>query len=385
MFAIRLLAALFLFMTAVGYRAPVFAEDEGKSQDAQAAVSFAELKKQLDGALVEVRARRAEYKAATDAEPRATQRAAYRESLKQADVLMADLEVAAEREYAEQPTHHGPLVEFLMNVMKKDISKDAYERPVRISKLLIAGGVHRPDLHEVAGAAFFVTGDIDEGERHLQAARREGGLGELGVKYVDQGGHYRKLWQEEKKFRAAEAKADDLPRVKIETKRGDLVVELFENEAPNTVANFIHLVEQKYYDGLTFHRVLPHFMAQGGQKVEGDRVGPGYTIECECLTQPVHRKHFRGSLSMAKRTPPHTGSAQFFLTMTPTTHLDGAHTVFGRVIEGLDVLSKLRRRNPQNPAAKAGDTIVRMTVLRKREHPYEPKTKPDPTPALSGE
>jgi cyclophilin family peptidyl-prolyl cis-trans isomerase len=144
---------------------------------------------------------------------------------------------------------------------------------------------------------------------------------------------------------------------------------LCENEAPIATANFISLVEKKYYDGLTFHRVLPGFMAQGGDPKGDGSGGPGYTIPDECR-QDNHRIHFRGSLSMAKTAAPDTGGSQFFLTFVPTSHLDGKHTVFGRVVEGFDVLAKLQRTEPGAPGTP--DKIVKATVLSKRPHKYEP-------------
>ena len=104
-------------------------------------------------------------------------------------------------------------------------------------------------------------------------------------------------------------------------------------------------MEKKFYDGLTFHRVIPGFMAQGGDPKGDGTGGPGYTIPDECY-QENHRNHFRGSLSMANTGQRDTGGSQFFLTFVPTAHLDGKHTVFGRVIEGMDVLAKLQRCEP---------------------------------------
>jgi cyclophilin family peptidyl-prolyl cis-trans isomerase len=167
--------------------------------------------------------------------------------------------------------------------------------------------------------------------------------------------------------------------VKISTTTGDLVVELFENEAPNTVANFISLVEQGFYNGTSFHRVIGGFMAQGGDPTGSGRGGPGYAIPCE-VNEPGARKHFLGTLSMA-HAGPDTGGSQFFLTFRPTDHLDGKHTVFGRVIEGFDVLSRLIRTQDPEGRPVPGvnpDKITKVVVLRKRNHPYEPKKLPDP-------
>jgi cyclophilin family peptidyl-prolyl cis-trans isomerase len=186
----------------------------------------------------------------------------------------------------------------------------------------------------------------------------------------------KKAWAKEQEIRQAEAAADDLPRVKFETTKGEIVIELFENEAPQSVANFISLVEKKnekgqgYYDGLTFHRVLPGFMAQGGDPTGDGSGGPGYEVYCECYNENA-RQHFRGSLSMAHGGRD-TGGSQFFLTFKPTIHLNGKHTAFGRVIEGLDVLAKLQRRDPTRPNPPTPDKIVKAEVVRKRDHKYEP-------------
>ncbi len=189
-------------------------------------------------------------------------------------------------------------------------------------------------------------------------------------------------WKKELAIRAREAKANDLPRVLLKTSKGDIVLELFENEAPNTVANFISLVEAKKYDGTKFHRVLPNFMAQGGDPNTLDDDpgndgggGPGYTITCECGTDKA-RQHFQGSLSMA-HAGKDSGGSQFFLTCVPTPHLnwapdkkDSNHTVFGRVVEGLDVVLALRQRDPDQ--GRDADFIEYAKVLRKRDHKYVP-------------
>ncbi|MDO4576333.1 MAG: peptidylprolyl isomerase [Planctomycetia bacterium] len=168
-----------------------------------------------------------------------------------------------------------------------------------------------------------------------------------------------------------------MPRVLVRTTAGDLELELFENEAPNTVANFIALVEKGFYDGLTFHRVLPGFMAQGGDPKGDGTGGPGYAIPCETDT-PNARKHFRGTLSMA-HAGKDTGGSQFFITFVPTQSLDGKHTAFGRVVRGMSTLTKIQRIDPERPYPGIVPTkIVEMKVLRKRDHAYTPKTLPDP-------
>ena len=124
----------------------------------------------------------------------------------------------------------------------------------------------------------------------------------------------------------------------IETDKGNIVLELFENDAPNTVANFVKLINKGYYNGLKFHRVIPNFMIQGGCPVGNGTGGPGYAIKCEINP----RKHLAGTLSMA-HAGKDTGGSQFFITHSPQPHLDGVHTVFGQVIEGMDVVNAIRQ------------------------------------------
>lgn len=183
-------------------------------------------------------------------------------------------------------------------------------------------------------------------------------------------------WDKEQEIRKKEAEADDLPRIKFTTNRGEVVIELFENEAPQAVANIITLVKKGYYDGVTFHRVLPGFMAQGGDPDGTGTGGPGYNIRSE-YNKPGARKHFRGSLSMANTGRPNTGGSQFFLTFVPTSFLDGRHTVFGRVMEGMEVAASLKRRDPQERQPPKPDRIIKAEVLRDRGHEYEFEKLPE--------
>ncbi len=128
----------------------------------------------------------------------------------------------------------------------------------------------------------------------------------------------------------------------IETEQGTMVVELYPNEAPGTVANFAKLANSGFYDGLTFHRVIPNFVIQGGDPKGNGTGGPGYTIKCETEGNP--HKHERGSLSMA-HAGKDTGGSQFFICHSPQKHLDGVHTVFGRVVEGLEVVDAIKQGN----------------------------------------
>jgi len=133
----------------------------------------------------------------------------------------------------------------------------------------------------------------------------------------------------------------------IETDKGNLVLELFASDVPVTVNNFVFLAREGFYDGTTFHRVIPGFMAQGGDPTGTGRGGPGYSFPDE-FTQHTH---VAGALSMAN-SGPDTNGCQFFITYTPQHGLDGKHSVFGKLIQGMDVLEKI----------KNGDTIKRIII-----------------------
>ncbi|MGI9015385.1 MAG: peptidylprolyl isomerase [Phycisphaerales bacterium] len=185
-------------------------------------------------------------------------------------------------------------------------------------------------------------------------------------------------WQRESALREAEAATNDLPRVELATTKGTIVVELFENEAPNTVANFISLVESGFYDGLKFHRVIPGSQVQTGNPneradlVTQPRDPLGYTIADE-VEDGLARHHYTGTLSMANALP-NTGASEFLITLRARPERNGRYTSFGRIIEGMEVVETLT----------TDDVIQTATVVRKREHEYLPnkfsQTPPAPTP-----
>jgi cyclophilin family peptidyl-prolyl cis-trans isomerase len=145
----------------------------------------------------------------------------------------------------------------------------------------------------------------------------------------------------------------------IVTEQGNIVLDLFATEAPNTVNNFVFLAREGYYDNTTFHRVLSDFMAQAGDPTGTGRGGPGYTFGDEF--NPALRHEGPGTLSMANAGP-NTNGSQFFITYEATPWLDGAHTVFGRVVSGLDVLQALTPRDPQQNPGSPGDTILTIAI-----------------------
>ncbi|MDY0076621.1 MAG: peptidylprolyl isomerase [Bacteroidales bacterium] len=143
-----------------------------------------------------------------------------------------------------------------------------------------------------------------------------------------------------------------MKKVKLETEKGTMLIELFEDDAPKTVENFVSLINDGFYDGLTFHRVIPNFVIQGGCPKGDGTGGPGYKINCELDGE--RQFHDRGVLSMA-HAGRNTGGSQFFIchSRANTAHLDRNHTVFGKVIENIDVVDKIQQ----------GDKMLKLTVI----------------------
>ena len=142
---------------------------------------------------------------------------------------------------------------------------------------------------------------------------------------------------------------DKTLKVKMETTRGDIDIEIYPQHAPKTVNNFVFLASEGFYDGIVFHRVISDFMIQGGDPTGTGSGGPGYRFEDEVKNNPL--KHEQGVISMANAGP-NTNGSQFFITHSPQPHLNGNHTVFGKVIVGQEVVDAIRQ----------GDRMVKVEV-----------------------
>ena len=262
-----------------------------------------------------------------------------------------------------------------------DFQKNRYADAVKAADLILTRDPTNQLALNLGAVSHFATHDFAGAKALFEKAQAANVLiGQL-AQYAENCEPYAAYWAKEANIREKEDAAqgdEQLPIAEFETTKGKVAFLLLENEAPNTVANFVSLVEKKYYDGLQFHRVIPQFMAQGGcpnsrpgSTEPPGTGGPGYNIKCECY-QPNARMHFMGSLSMA-HAGKDTGGSQFFITHLPTAHLNPnpaaqrGHTVFGRVIEGQDVVASIEK----------GDTITSAKVVRKRNHEYKPETQPE--------
>ncbi len=337
---------------------------------------FDQLLKQFKELLGEIRRLQLEYKKVKPAQ-RPPIEQAFQEKTARARELLAQLKKLAEEVFRADPSQQD-IARFLAVAGMQAARRGHLEEAVRLFELLDSKGFHHPELDPVAGEAAFGLSRYDLAEKFLTRAKKEGKLSPQHEQLLAQLEKEKKYWAQEQKLRQEEAQRGDddpkaLPRVLLRTTKGDILLELFEDQAPNTVANFIHLVEKGFYNGLTFHRVIPGFVAQGGDPQGTGKGGPGYTIPDE-HKRPDARRHYWGSVAMARTSEPNSAGSQFYIAYKRLPALDGAYTVFGRVIRGMDVALRL---NPQDPDAKENplppDRILSAQVIRKRNHPYIPK------------
>jgi cyclophilin family peptidyl-prolyl cis-trans isomerase len=236
------------------------------------------------------------------------------------------------------------------------IAKEAASRPAGAPGPRLAEGILRYRMGEFAAARALLDPvvarwPVDETAASIARFAKE----------------YEEAWAQELALRRRDAEKGDLPRVRVTTSKGAFVVELYEDDAPNTTANFVWLARAGFYDGTTFHRVVPFYIAQGGDpnsRTGRGRVGqggPGWSVPTEPATR-TRRRPFRGSLAMANAGKDTEGS-QFFVTTGTAAHLED-FSVFGRVVEGEEVVERLVR----------GDRIEKVEVVRARTHEYRPVT-----------
>ena len=277
---------------------------------------------------------------------------------------------AAEREFSQLAIQSKALVKEIESAAKAELDNDRTSANAlrALMGLALQAAARDEDWNTLELGDYLIHKGISH--KYFEFAAKSESLGILQKQVFD-----------ELLIRQAEALKNDLPRVELKTTKGTVVLELFENEAPGTVGNFIFLVENSYFDDMLFHRVIEGFMAQsGGFKAdkEGETrggEGPGYAIKCECY-EPNARRHFTGCLSMAKKTgEKDSGGSEFFVMLQRTDSLDGEHTVFGRVLSGYEAIENLERTHTTNDIPIEDvlkDKIISAKVLRKRAHKYQP-------------
>ena len=284
------------------------------------------------------KAKEAEYSTATFAR-RAEIETEYQALIAEVENVVPALRKAAIESYEKEPNKDESVVRFLVGALTDDLSKDKFDDFFALGEVLIKGKIDMKHLDAISNSKRLNTFGIDESVKELIA-------------------------------RYKEAEKNDLPRAVIKTSYGDIELELFEDAAPNHVANFISLVtEKKYYDGSKWHRVDPsQKVIQAGIPAEG--ITPiDYVIEAEFDT-PNRRLHFKGALGAAQQ-PGNVNSAsdQFYIVTDKQDGFNARYTVFGRVISGMEFVNQI----------KLDDKIISVEITRKRDHEYKPKKFEAPT------
>ena len=167
-------------------------------------------------------------------------------------------------------------------------------------------------------------------------------------------------------FKKDEGESKVANRIAVfDTNMGEFEVELFEDKTPITTKNFIDLAQEGFYDGVIFHRIIDGFMIQGGDPTGTGMGGPGYTIEDEFTPELTHESE--GILSMANTGRPHTGGSQFFITLAATPWLDGHHTVFGKVIKGMEVVREIGHVKTGPQDRPVHDVVINKIAIKDAE------------------
>jgi len=373
--------------TASEAQLPAIAPDAGEVPESDSSplaqayrVQLAELKKQMKDLRRKIVEHHTDLSADRDSKLQEWQKVsqAAREASQQFRKAAIDL-------YRSEPQRYSTVGDLLFGMLKEECEADRFEGMNEVGKVLVELKYPNPDLDGIAGLAAFGEHDFEFSEQCLRRAMQTGVDTAVPPQVMQSIEQLKEDWKKELELRTAEARADDLPRVRISTTKGVIVLELFEDDAPETVANFLYLVKNGFYDGRPIFRVLKHFVAQTGCE-RGDGSGSaGYTVRGE-MKSPRARKHFRGSVAVALGSDPVTqatdydsGSAQFFFDLLASPPMNGEYCVFGRVIEGMEVLGELTKIDLSSKDAKeeyAGvnpDSMVRVEVVRQRNSSYIPK------------
>ncbi len=288
---------------------------------------------------------------------------------------------AALAEYLTNPSGKPAIAEMLWTYVDRNAEVDRFEGLLPIVKALKDNGFQHEKLLSHEALIAYGMNEHETLRPVLNELVAEGLASPLMLNVQAELPSLQKLWNAELAARQSDTTGEPLPRVLMHTTKGDIEMELFENQAPETVANFISLIESGFYDGLTFHRVLEHFMAQTGCPTGDGMGGPGYMIYNEA-SKPGARKFFRGTVGMALAQDPNSGGSQFFICFVPVMSLNDSFTAFGRVTSGMEVLGNIARIDPEakkddKKPAVMPDEVISMEVLTKRDHEYKPnKVKP---------
>ncbi len=282
----------------------------------------------------------------------------------------------------------GNQVNEIVSMMNQDlIAQGQLAKCYLTTKKLLKLYPDNKDLYNLMGRVSILNNDFAFAQQYYQANKEQ--AEQLGVpEGALYGNSMDKLvtgYERELALRASDAQGEPLPQAIIKTNRGEIVIELFENQAPETVGNFVSLVQTGIYDGMIFHHVLRNLIADAGLMTMSRPQPVGYTIYDE-HQRSDSRHHFRGSVAMVtKNNEPNTAAAEFRIMLVPGPNLDGKSTVFGRVISDMSILDNIQETFQVNEEEDkeefikdaVPDIIESITITNLRDHEYEPNRVKD--------
>lgn len=286
--------------------------------------------------------------------------------------------------YSSDTEKYVSIAETLIEMLIADVKLDRFDPwLVPCQTLVNAGKFQDETLLQSAGFVALAHCDLVLLEKCWGPLQQRGILSPMEVSLLGQIDKLRASWEREQKFREEDAKRGDNPLVEFQTSKGRIVVELFEDNAPEAVNSFIYLVEKKFYNDRSFFRVEQHTCAQTGCEKGDGSSNAGYVFAGEAKKEN-RRDHFRGSVSIAlgvdeatDAVDQNSGGSQFYFCFLPLLHLNEDFTVFGRIVEGQPSINLLRVMNLANEkekkdTSKNPDFIYSAKVIRKRDHEYKP-------------
>lgn len=286
--------------------------------------------------------------------------------------------------YSSDTEKYASIGETLIEMLVSDVKLDRFDPWLAPCQALVnAGKIQDETLLQSAGFVALAHSDFDLLEKCWGPLQQQGILSPMEVSLLGQIDKLRASWEREQKFREEDAKRGDNPLVEFQTSKGRIVVELFEDNAPEAVNSFIYLVEKKFYNDKSFFRVEQHTCAQSGCEKGDGSSNAGYVFAGEAKNEN-RRDHFRGTISIAlgvdeatEAVSQNSGGSQFYFCFLPLIHLNDDFTVFGRIVEGQPSISLLRVMNltkekERKDTSNNPDFIYSAKVIRKRDHEYKP-------------
>jgi cyclophilin family peptidyl-prolyl cis-trans isomerase len=291
--------------------------------------------------------------------------------------LYQEMLSAALAEYLLAPAENRPLADLLFGVLKRNAEADVYEGLLPIALALYENQYPAAELNGLLIMCSLANNEFELARNPLEKLIAQGRASNELIEIFNNLDELTSAWNEELEKRKIDSQGEPLPLARVTTTKGTLVIELFENDAPEAVANFISLVERGFYRYSQFFMVLSNLMAQTGCPSGDGMGGPGYFIPQESA-QLSPRRMFRGSVSLALLPGmPDSGGSQFMIAFLPVKLLENQSRVFGRVVSGMPNVAKLNRIDPSEKKKEGEppavpDEIITIEIIRKRDHAYEP-------------